>query len=93
MRKRSHLAIFGILADHFSQMGHIVVHHRQGDTNRDDGHNAESDRRIGHEFVGLFPSFVLHFFPLFCSATAGLSMLEERSDSSIGCFHLIYRLT
>uniref|UniRef100_A0A915JUM5 Transmembrane protein n=1 Tax=Romanomermis culicivorax TaxID=13658 RepID=A0A915JUM5_ROMCU len=43
---------------------HVIVHHRQRNANGQNGHDAECDRRIGHESVGLYPrigfSFIGH---------------------------------
>uniref|UniRef100_A0A1I7W7Q8 SP-RING-type domain-containing protein n=1 Tax=Heterorhabditis bacteriophora TaxID=37862 RepID=A0A1I7W7Q8_HETBA len=32
---------------------HVVVHHREGDADGEDGHNGEGDSRIGHEAISL----------------------------------------
>lgn len=38
----------------------IFVHHGEGNTNANDGNNRESDGRIGHEPISLYPVFEIH---------------------------------
>jgi hypothetical protein len=55
------LAEFSFILDDLFQVSDVVVHDWQGDADRDDGHDAEGDGRVGHEPVSLLPAIVLHF--------------------------------
>ena len=39
----------------------VVVDHRQGDDDRQDGNDRKRDCRVGHELVGLHAAIGLHF--------------------------------
>jgi hypothetical protein len=49
-----------LLLDPVTDTTDIVVHDGQSDAHAEDGHNAERDRSIGHEFVSLLSAIVLH---------------------------------
>lgn len=54
------LAEIGLLPDTFSNAGHVIVDNGQCNTHAQDGHDAERDGRVGHEFIGLLSALVLH---------------------------------